>query len=156
LTGVHEPAPPDDRTHRSRWSSWRRAPSSSFGTSTWRSIFRRCPMLTIVGRARHPTRKLRNGLDRPLRCRETDSHCRFAGESIQPLRATGARCAPRLFGATAWISSTITVWNRLPGSSGSFQPSRSRYNDSGVVMRMCGGFLASAGGHPSAYPRCAP
>ena len=48
-----------------------------------------------------------------------------------------ARCAPRLFGASAWISSTITV--RVVASI--LRPDRlvSRmYSDSGVVTTMCG------------------
>ena len=51
------------------------------------------------------------------------------------------RCAPRLVPATAWISSTITHWT-LRSVSRALDVSI-RYNDSGVVMRMSGGWRTS-------------
>ncbi len=51
-------------------------------------------------------------------------------------------CAPRFVWATAWISSTITA-SVVARISRTFDDSI-RYSDSGVVMRMSGGFLAIA------------
>ena len=54
-----------------------------------------------------------------------------------------ARWEPRLSRATAWISSTITV--RTPDNiPRPLVLVRSRYSDSGVVTRMCGGRRAMA------------
>ena len=53
-----------------------------------------------------------------------------------------ARCAPRLVPATAWTSSTITVSTSLSVSRALDVSMRNK--DSGVVMRMSGGWLSSA------------
>ena len=53
-----------------------------------------------------------------------------------------ARCAPRRVGATAWISSTITV-RAVPSSLRPPADVRSTYSDSGVVTRTCGGRLST-------------
>ena len=56
--------------------------------------------------------------------------CRRSSESI--------RWLPRLFGTSAWISSTITVRTLASIARPDAEPS-STYSDSGVVARMCGG-----------------
>ncbi len=52
--------------------------------------------------------------------------------------SVSARCEPRLVDATAWISSTITA--STPVSISRAWLVRIRYSDSGVVMRMSGGW----------------
>ncbi len=54
-----------------------------------------------------------------------------------------ARCAPRLLGASAWISSTMTL-RALDSIARPDSLVSSRYSDSGVVTRMCGGRLRMA------------
>ena len=54
-----------------------------------------------------------------------------------------ARCEPRLFPATAWISSTMTV-RALRSIDRLRSAVTSRYSDSGVVIRMSGGCLSMA------------
>jgi hypothetical protein len=86
----------------------------------------------------------------PVRKRATSSIGFCVADS--PMRTSGrpasassrcndsARCAPRLFGASAWISSTMTV--RVVASILRPDLLVSRmYSDSGVVTTMCGGRL---------------
>ncbi len=54
-----------------------------------------------------------------------------------------AKCAPRRVPMTAWISSTITV-RAVRSISRDFSAVSSRYSDSGVVTRMCGGLRSIA------------
>ncbi len=79
--------------------------------------------------------------DRPMRVRVPGA-TRLASRS-----SDSARCEPRLELASAWISSTITLRAvasmRRPDSLVS-----SRYSDSGVVTRMCGGRLLMAARSP--------
>ncbi len=57
--------------------------------------------------------------------------------------SVSARCAPRRVPITAWISSTITV--RTVRSISRLRAAvSSRYSDSGVVTRMCGGRFSIA------------
>ena len=58
---------------------------------------------------RPPTRKCATALDRVLRGRQADAQQPVAAQRGQALERQSARCAPRLFGASAWISSTITM-----------------------------------------------
>ena len=74
--------------------------------------------------------------DSPTRCTGPSAMC-ASRSSVR------ARCEPRLFDATAWISSTITVvvlrsMDRLRSAV------TRRYSDSGVVIRMSGGCLSMA------------
>ena len=69
--------------------------------------------------------------DRPTRCRRRPA-------SASRRSSDSARWLPRLSRATAWISSTITV-RTLRSISRARSEVRIRYNDSGVVTRMCGG-----------------
>ena len=89
----------------------------------------------------------------PTRRRATASMGRWVAES--PIRcgeaaatwwrrsSVSARCDPRLFPATAWISSTMIV-----STPASIRRERSavsnRYRDSGVVTRKVGGRLSMA------------
>ena len=69
-----------------------------------------------------------------------DNPMRTSGrsQSRSSLSSDSARCEPRLSRANACISSTITVrtWR---SRSRLFSAVSSRYNDSGVVTRICGG-----------------
>ena len=88
----------------------------------------------------------------PVRKRATSSAGRTVAES--PMRWAGvassvsrrsserARCAPRLVAATACTSSTIT--HRTPARVSRAAEVSIRNSDSGVVMRMSGGFLRSS------------
>ncbi len=58
-------------------------------------------------------------------------------------RATSARCAPRRDCSTAWISSTITT-RAVFSIARERSAVSSRYSDSGVVTRMCGGVRSIA------------
>ncbi len=87
------------------------------------------------------------GLAAPPRNRATSSSGRCVADS--PTRCSGrphrcssrssdrARCAPRLVGTSAWISSTMTVSTARRASR--LADVRSRYSDSGVVIRMSAG-----------------
>ena len=66
--------------------------------------------------------------------------CAQAGRAAP---ATATRCEPRLSRASAWISSTITV-RTLRSISRLFAPVSSKYSDSGVVTRICGGLRSIA------------
>ena len=84
-------------------------------------------------------------LDRLLRGRQADALERAARRPATCCRRSSdsARWAPRRVPMTAWISSTITV--RTVRSRSRLRPAvRSRYNDSGVVTRMCGGVRSMA------------
>ena len=74
-----------------------------------------------------------------------DSPTRWAGRaaprSASSRSSDSARCAPRLFPATACTSSTMTV--STPRSVSLACEVSSRNSDSGVVMRMSGGWLTS-------------
>ena len=74
--------------------------------------------------------------DRPTRCTGSSATC----ASRSRVRA---RCEPRLFPATAWISSTMTV-RTLRSIDRLRSAVTSRYSDSGVVIRMSGGCLSMA------------
>ncbi len=56
-----------------------------------------------------PTRNRATSFDRLLRRRQADPQHPVAGECGKPLEATRPDDVPRLFAATAWISSTMTV-----------------------------------------------
>ncbi len=114
---------------------------SSTGTMTWSSSGLRTPAsTTVTGRAWPP--------DRPPRNRATSSSGRWVADS--PMRCGGrsvsrssrssdrARWAPRLVPATEWISSTITC--STDRSISRACDVSSRYSDSGVVIRMSGGW----------------
>ena len=76
-------------------------------------------------------------LDGPLRGRKADPNERRGDHLLQTFQAE-SQCAPRRVPNTAWISSTITV--RTVRSIARLRSAvRSRYRDSGVVTRMCGG-----------------
>jgi hypothetical protein len=69
--------------------------------------------------------------DSPIRCGGFSRRCPSRSSVI-------ARWEPRLFPATAWISSRITVWT--PESMMRLRSAVTRrYSDSGVVMRKLGG-----------------
>ena len=127
------------------------APSSSSGISSARSSCLRCPESTIAHRgvpsgwsrsSPAPTSRRaiaeigRTVADSPTRCTGPSATC----ASRSRVRA---RCEPRLFAATEWISSTITV--RVARSMARLRSAvTSRNSDSGVVIRMSGGFLSIA------------
>ncbi len=127
------------------------APSSSSGSSRATSSCLRCPESTIAhlgvpsGWSRslpEPTSSRamisigRTVAERPTRCTGASATC----ASRSRVRA---RCEPRLFAATAWISSTMTV--RVLRSMDLLRSAVTRrYSDSGVVIRISGGFLSMA------------
>ncbi len=78
--------------------------------------------------------------DSPTRCTGPGPPGRSS--SASSLSSDRARCAPRLVPATAWISSRITVVT--PDRPARAPDVRTRYRDSGVVMRMSGGCVAKA------------
>ena len=98
--------------------------------------------LPLSSTARVPTRKRATSsigfcvADKPIRC--SGGFVSAAKRSI-----LSARCAPRRSSTTAWISSTISVRTLLNMPRPESEVSN-RYKDSGVVTRMCGGFLMSA------------
>ena len=134
---------------------------SSTGTSTRRSKAFFAPASTIVtGRGLQVRRP-----SPPPRYRATSSSGRCVAES--PIRWSGrraasssrsrvrARCAPRFVPTSAWISSTITVSTGARNSRA--RDVRMRKSDSGVVMRMSGGWrsiraLSSDGVSPVLIP----
>ena len=129
------------------------AAMSSTGTTTERSnAFSLGGATTVTGRG--PPRKRatssrgRTVADRPMR---------RAGRSSSSSRRSrlSARWAPRLVATTEWTSSTITV-STWASASRALEVS-SRNSDSGVVMRMSGGWAgkrrrASAGVSPVRMP----
>ena len=72
--------------------------------------------------------------DRPMRCKGRAPEGRRASRRSR----VRARWLPRLLAAMAWISSTITV-STAPKNHRAREVS-SRYSDSGVVIRMSGGW----------------
>ncbi len=110
---------------------------SSTGTTMLRSI---CLLLggsaMVTGRA-----PPRNEATSPAGRTVADRPIRWAGRrsavSASSRSRDRARCAPRLFPAMAWTSSTITV-STPRSASRAFEVS-SRNSDSGVVIRMSGG-----------------
>ena len=110
---------------------------SSTGTSTVISIGLTRPASMMVTSRLVPPRKRAvsdNGrwvADSPMRC----GSVRVMAASRSRLRA---RCAPRLVSAIEWISSTIT--HRTLGRICRAALVRSRKSDSGVVIRMSGGW----------------
>ena len=112
---------------------------SSTGTETVRSQFFRDGGATISTGAE----PARNCATSSLGSTVADSPIRWAGlgSSASSRSSDTARCAPRLVPATAWTSSTMIV-------STSLRVSRAldvsiRKSDSGVVMRISGGWLSS-------------
>ena len=109
----------------------------STGTWTWRSSGLRTPVSTTVQVRLGPTRKRPTSSSgfcvalRPIRC--TSRPAASASRS-----SVSARCEPRLVCATAWISSTITC--SVPSKIFAAWLVSIRYSDSGVVMRMSGGW----------------
>ena len=112
------------------------------GTSTPRSRFRNVPAST-------------SSHSRPAPARNAPTCSSGFWVAERPTRWTGrpqsassrstdsARCEPRLSRTSAWISSTISV--RVVASMA--RPPcevSSRYSDSGVVTRMCGGLRVMA------------
>ena len=73
--------------------------------------------------------------DNPMRCGDAPPPERTQWSSRSSVRA---RWLPRLVAASAWISSTITA--STPRSVSRAADVSIRYSDSGVVMRMSGGF----------------
>ena len=82
-------------------------------------------------------RRRRAGRSRTARCAAPGPGRPGGRAARRAARGDSARCAPRLVPATAWISSMITV--RTPASPARAPDVRTRYSDSGVVMRMSGG-----------------
>ena len=82
-------------------------------------------------------------LDRLLRRRQADAQQRRARPPAAAARGVSARCAPRRVPITAWISSTMTV-RTVRSISRLRSAVSSRYSDSGVVTRMCGGVRSIA------------
>jgi hypothetical protein len=129
------------------------AAMSSTGTTTERSkAFSLGGATTVTGR-RPPRKRATSSSGRTV----ADRPMRRAGRSSSSSRRSRlrARWAPRLVATTEWTSSTITVsmWAR---ASRALEVS-SRNSDSGVVMRMSGGWFwkrrrASAGVSPVRMP----
>ena len=114
---------------------------SSTGTTIRRSI---CLLLggaaMVTGRA-PPRNEATSSAGRTV----ADKPIRWAGPrsavSASSRSSDRARCAPRLLPASACTSSTMTV--STPRSASRAREVSSRNSDSGVVMRMSGGLLAS-------------
>ena len=120
------------------WAAFRsRSPMSSTGTSTVISSVLRRPASTMATSREEPARNLPTSSSgrwvalRPMRCGS------FAVSALRRSRLR-ARWAPRLVEATEWISSTITV-STLVRIRRAALVSR-RKSDSGVVIRMSGGW----------------
>ena len=118
-----------------------------------RSIARRWPSSTIDaarrGTASLPTRKRATSsigfcvADRPMRWSRARSDRCSRRTAASSRSSVSARCAPRRVPITAWISSTMTV--RAVRSICRLRSAvSSRYSDSGVVTRMCGGVRSIA------------
>ena len=119
---------------------------SSTGTITSSSMrFALAGCTTVTWRA--PPRNVatssggRTVADSPIRCARPPSSPVPAPRSASSRSSDSARCAPRLLPATACTSSTITV--STPRSISLAWEVSSRNSDSGVVIRMSGGRLAS-------------
>ena len=122
---------------------------SSTGTSTCSSSVLRRPGVDDRRPRARPRRGTGQLLERALGGREPDALRLRRGRGRSSRSRLSARWAPRLVAATEWISSTIT-YRRWPGSGGPALV-RSRYSDSGVVIRMSGG-CAPSGAAPR--PAC--
>lgn len=113
---------------------------SGMGTETVRShVFSVRGATTVTG-SRPPRNRATVSIgstvaDSPMRC--TGCSSRASSRS-----SVSARCAPRLVPATACTSSTMTVCTSVRVSR-ALEVSI-RYSDSGVVMRMSGGFVSRA------------
>ena len=129
--GPRGPAPGRRRRPRSSWSTaaGRRRPSG-----------RRPAGVRAPPRNSATASTGRTVADSPIRCAGPGPSGRSSSASRRS--SDSARCAPRLVAATAWISSMITV--RTPASPARAPDVSTRYSDSGVVMRMSGGFVAKA------------
>ena len=119
---------------------------SSTGTTTSSSIrFALAGCTTVTGRA--PPRNVatsvggRTVADSPTRCARPPGPASAGPRSASSRSSDSARCAPRLVPATAWTSSTMTV--STPRSVSRACEVSSRNSDSGVVIRMSGGCVAS-------------
>ena len=115
---------------------------SSTGTTTWSSIGLRWPAsTTVTGRGPAPSWPPRKrAISSSGRCvAESPIRCGGASVSASSRSSESARCAPRFVAASAWISSTIT--QRTPRSVSRADEVSIRYSDSGVVIKMSGGFL---------------
>ena len=127
--------PPRCPSSCSTTRSLRTASISSTGTSIVRSS-RGGSDVSISATGRSPPRKRpisssgRCVADSPMRCGST-------AVMAASRSSDSARCAPRLVGASAWISSMITV-SQARSVSRAADPSI-RYSDSGVVIRMSAG-----------------
>ena len=89
---------------------------------------------------RRPAEISRDFVERTLRGRQPDALQRRRARASRrhSIRSSdSARCAPRLVGTSAWISSMMTVSSERSASR-AFEVS-SRYRDSGVVIRMSAG-----------------
>ena len=128
--------------------------------SSARSRARRWPVSMIVHPAR---RRLAAGADQKARDQPRSAsasptgRCAADGRRRAPSSRSSdsARCAPRLFGASAWISSTITV--RVVESIA--RPDRSRAGCRAIPAwsrRCAAGGGACARARPPACRRCAP
>jgi hypothetical protein len=108
-------------------------------TGTWilRSSGLRTPASTIRQARFGPTMKRPTSssgfwvADRPIRCTGPSAACSSRSKLT-------AMCAPRLVCATAWISSRITA--STPEKISRARLVSIRYSDSGVVIRMSGGW----------------
>ena len=86
----------------------------------------------------YPTRYLLIS-SRGFNVAEQPTLCSFPSTRSCSRSRLTARCTPRLLSQREWTSSTMTV--RMVCSAGAIRLlPRSRYRDSGVVIRMCGGF----------------
>ena len=116
---------------------WSGSTIDSTGTWILRSSGLRTPVSITVHVRFGPTRK------RPTSSSGfcvADSPIRWTSRSATSASRSSviARCAPRLVWATAWISSTIT--HSVPSKILRAWLVSIRYSDSGVVMRMSGGW----------------
>ncbi len=134
------------------FSSWANSSWSSASTSLERrcaSFFRRDVALLAPCSGRRAATPLRRGSAPPRRAGAASRRGRCAaaaarrrGRSASRRSSDSARCAPRLPGTSAWISSMITV-STVVSRSRAFDVSR-RNSDSGVVMRMSAGLPQEA------------
>ena len=112
---------------------------SSTGTETVRSQFFREGGATISTGA-EPARNCATS-SRGSTVAESPIRWAGLGSSASSRSSDTARCAPRLVPATAWTSSTMMVSTSLRVSRALEVSIRKR--DSGVVIRMSGGWLSS-------------
>ena len=112
---------------------------SSTGTTTFRSHSLVDPGATTSTGREPPRKRATSSIGRTV----ADRPMRWAGSSSSSSSRSSdsARCAPRLVPATACTSSTITV--STPRSASRACEVSIRNSDSGVVIRMSGGVVAS-------------